>query len=495
MASRFGNLTAAFSNVKIRTMMILTLVVLGLIIIVGVLGLRRANNIPTGTQLSKASQLESVPGLSPTSPQYAQVQQQVNQQNYDAALTTQGTAVPTIVNQQSLLNGQNIGLDGQSGNNNGMDSNGLSQGDSNAANGMDGNQANGAAGTGMGAGAGTGSDTSASDAEIKALQAQQKAQLDDMQKKLDALSSQQQQQLLQQTQAGMQKEAQSILASWNSDSGNPTQAYVPGNAEKTAASTHTAASGASDAQSSEKSSSNTNQSANNANQPLIKAGSILFASLDTAVNSDEPGPVMATIVTGQYKGTKLIGSIQNNPAIPGSNGPEKLILSFSTMSVPYLPQSIDVTAVAIDPDTARTALASDVNHHYVERYGSLFASSFLEGYGQAVTQSGSTVTVSPFGGTNTQYSQLNPEEELIAGFGQIGQDWGQQLGQTFNRKNTITINAGISLGVLFLDDVSADADNAPQPMATTVTTQTSTATQAASSGSTALTPVLNPTQS
>ena len=44
--------------------------------------------------------------------------------------------------------------------------------------------------------------------------------------------------------------------------------------------------------------------------PLIKAGSILFAVLDTAVNSDYPDtPVLATIVDGKYKGAKLLGKL------------------------------------------------------------------------------------------------------------------------------------------------------------------------------------------
>ena len=42
-----------------------------------------------------------------------------------------------------------------------------------------------------------------------------------------------------------------------------------------------------------------------------------------------------------------------------------------------------IDAFAIDLATARTALASDVDHHALERWGSLLAASFLEGYGNA----------------------------------------------------------------------------------------------------------------
>jgi intracellular multiplication protein IcmE len=43
--------------------------------------------------------------------------------------------------------------------------------------------------------------------------------------------------------------------------------------------------------------------------PLIKAGTIIFGVLDTAVNSDYPDtPVLVTIVDGPYKGAKLLVS-------------------------------------------------------------------------------------------------------------------------------------------------------------------------------------------
>lgn len=478
MASRFANLRDAFSNVKIRTMMILTLGIVALVMIVGFLGFRRSNNASLNTaQLARPGQLNSVPGLSPTSPQYAQIQQQVNQQNYQSALANQGTTVPTIVNQQNTLGSDGLGSDSNN-------SNILGNGNGNGNGNTNGQGANGIGGNGSNlTNSGANGTDNLNSAELKNIADQQKAQLDAMQQKLDALSSQENQQVLQQTQANMQKEAQNIMASWNGDSGTPNQAYVAGEPEKV-----------SPASTNPTPTLNANQSALanlqiNTDQPIVKAGSILFASLDTAVNSDEPGPIMATIVTGPYKGTKLIGSIQNSPAIPGSNGPEKLILSFTMMNVPYLPQSIDVTAVAIDPDTARTALASDVNHHYVERYGSLFASSFLEGYGQAVTQAGSTVTVSPFGGTNTQFQQLNPEQEVAAGLGQVGESWGQQLGQTFNRKNTIEISAGISIGILFLDDVDVDTDNTPQNNTNTPVNATANSTQNVTPATPSLTPV------
>jgi len=40
---------------------------------------------------------------------------------------------------------------------------------------------------------------------------------------------------------------------------------------------------------------------------FARAGDVSYAVLDTAVNTDEPGPITATIVQGELKGTKILG--------------------------------------------------------------------------------------------------------------------------------------------------------------------------------------------
>ena len=89
---------------------------------------------------------------------------------------------------------------------------------------------------------------------------------------------------------------------------------------------------------------------------MLKTGDILHAVLETAVNSKEPSPIMAKIVTGDLKGTRLVGSI-------GVSG-KKVVLQFNRANVPGLNKSLNISAVAIDPETSRTAMASEVNNHY-----------------------------------------------------------------------------------------------------------------------------------
>tara|TARA_R110002110_G_scaffold404606_1_gene623012 strand:+ start:9389 stop:10807 length:1419 start_codon:yes stop_codon:yes gene_type:complete len=187
-------------------------------------------------------------------------------------------------------------------------------------------------------------------------------------------------------------------------------------------------------------------SAKKAKLEIIKAGTILFGVLDTAVNSDEPGPVLATIVHGKYKGAKLIGSIAHEAR------QERLLMNFETMTMTSRPTSMSVKVVAIDANTARTAVGSDVDKHYLLRYGSLFASSFMEGYAKAITEQGTT-TVSPLTGTTTtQKPELSGKEEFLTALGEVGKRWGQQIRPLFNMPYTVTVNQGTGLGLLFLSD-------------------------------------------
>ncbi|ETO92534.1 type IVB secretion system protein DotG/IcmE [Legionella oakridgensis] len=186
---------------------------------------------------------------------------------------------------------------------------------------------------------------------------------------------------------------------------------------------------------------------------LIKTGEVMFAVLDTSVNSDEPSPILATIVSGKFKGTKLIGSF-NLP----SNA-DKMVISFNTMSVPGAAKTTSISAYAIDPNTARTALASYTNHHYLLRYGSLFASSFLEGFGNAFQSANTTITIGGTAGAQTTTVQSgigrSIMENAVIGLATLGKNWGQEAQQLFNTPTTVEVCAGTGIGILFTQDVTS----------------------------------------
>ncbi len=88
--------------------------------------------------------------------------------------------------------------------------------------------------------------------------------------------------------------------------------------------------------------------------------------------------MLATIIAGPFKGAKLLGKLNL------AQGMDKVSLNFNLMNEDDWIKGKTVNAFAIDPDTARTVMASNVNYHYLKRYGSMFASSFLTGYANGI---------------------------------------------------------------------------------------------------------------
>lgn len=182
-------------------------------------------------------------------------------------------------------------------------------------------------------------------------------------------------------------------------------------------------------------------------RPIIKAGSILYAVLDTTVDSDYPDtPVMATIVQGQYKGAKLLGKLVL------AKGQDKISLNFNLMDMEDWPTTKTISAFAIDPDTARTVMASEVDHHYLKRYGAMMATSFLSGYSSAVTQEGESTT--GIFGTSTSHPALSPGNKIAVGLGQIGTNMSSIASEYIKTPTTVKVNSGVGLGILFMGDVA-----------------------------------------
>ena len=185
---------------------------------------------------------------------------------------------------------------------------------------------------------------------------------------------------------------------------------------------------------------------------LLKTGDIIFAVLDTSVNSDQPGPILATIVSGQFKGARLIGSFN----LPSNS--DSLVISFNTMSVPGAAKSTSISAYAIDANTAQTALSSRADHHYLLRYGSLFASSFLEGFGNAFQSANTTVTIGgTAGGDNVTVQNgigRSALQNAVIGMATLGKSWGQAAQQQFSTPTTVEVFAGTPMGILFTQDLT-----------------------------------------
>ncbi|MCF6808134.1 hypothetical protein L3V79_07265 [Thiotrichales bacterium 19S9-12] len=202
-------------------------------------------------------------------------------------------------------------------------------------------------------------------------------------------------------------------------------------------------------------------SSNAANSPvIIKAGDIMFAVIGTAVNSDQVGtPVMATIVTGEYKGTKLLGSFQR--------ANDRLVVQFNLMSMPQMSKSIGISAYAIDSRTAQTALASNVDYHYLTRWGGLMASSFLAGFGDYFSDNSDTYELPSDGSGNTYVinasdTGLVARNGIYSGLGEVGNALSDKMSKNFDRPPTVTLDQGSGVGILFMSDVTLNGMQGPK---------------------------------
>lgn len=176
----------------------------------------------------------------------------------------------------------------------------------------------------------------------------------------------------------------------------------------------------------------------------VKAGDILYAIVDTGVNSDVPSAVMATVISGKYKNTRLLGSFQRFE--------ERLVLTFSRALLPN-GQSVQLEAYAIDPKTTEASVASSVNTHFFSRWGGLIAASFLEGFGEATKFSGAESVNNAFGEStgNTVFQTYSVADQAWIAAGKVGERTSEIFERNFDRPPTVYLESGANIGVLILN--------------------------------------------
>lgn len=189
-----------------------------------------------------------------------------------------------------------------------------------------------------------------------------------------------------------------------------------------------------------------------ANKSKIKiplAGNILYAVLVGRADSDVPGPVIAKILQGEYKGATLVGTFKK--------ANENLIISFNKLTVEKtadgeeINETVAINAVAVDTANIGTGLSTSVDRHLFEKLAIGFTSAFAQGFGQAVSNKGSTTYSSPTGTVTTSNGNLDTREQLLSAGGSAIAKSGQILDSEFgNRPTTVVVDGGTAIGVLFL---------------------------------------------
>ncbi|GAB0119837.1 DotG/IcmE/VirB10 family type IV secretion system protein [Acidisoma sp. 7E03] len=181
---------------------------------------------------------------------------------------------------------------------------------------------------------------------------------------------------------------------------------------------------------------------------LIPAGRGIYAHPILALSSDQTSPVIMQADSGPIAGDRMIGSFERQD--------DRLVIHIN--SIVHQGQTLGCDAVVVAPNTMEASVATGVDEHYVSRIILPAAAAFVQGLGQALaTTSNSTAVLSPFGGATTS-TNLNFQQQLGVAAGAAAGQIGSVLNQEAPKGPTVTLDANVGVGVMFLSDVKLPAN-------------------------------------
>lgn len=181
---------------------------------------------------------------------------------------------------------------------------------------------------------------------------------------------------------------------------------------------------------------------------LIPAGRLLYAQMDNRANSDVPGPVRVTILSGRFRGDYLLGK--------ATKSRDYLKIKFDKLHTKRY-GTVSVNAVALNMKHGTAGVATQVHHHWLARLGAPFLGYFLSGLGSAISQSGQRTVTTGLGTTVTNNPTYTAGQKLAIAAGKGAQGIGQRLESMSNIPTTVIENASTPIGVLFTQDVQQPA--------------------------------------
>jgi len=177
---------------------------------------------------------------------------------------------------------------------------------------------------------------------------------------------------------------------------------------------------------------------------IVPAGDIVYASMITEANSDVPGPILAQILSGPLKGGRLIGSFQVSE--------DYLVLSFRTLSIHGHSYAVD--AIALDPNTTLGGVATETDQRYFSRLILPAAAAFVSQFGQAISQAGTTTSISNGTVVVTQPS-VDTRQALYGGAGQAASQVSQFVSAAGNQvKPLVRVASNTPVGIFFTSPVT-----------------------------------------
>lgn len=177
---------------------------------------------------------------------------------------------------------------------------------------------------------------------------------------------------------------------------------------------------------------------------IVSAGSIVYGQLMNQLNSDLPGPVLVSLLSGPFAGGRAIGQLEVKS--------EYIILTFSKVikdGVVY-----QVQGVALDEETTLTGHRTDIDRHYFTRIILPAAAEFIKGYAGAAAETATSTTTTSGGGVAQDNPAPDAREQVFAGVEEGADQLSGILEDNAERPVTIHLDKGTTLGILFIDSVT-----------------------------------------
>lgn len=188
---------------------------------------------------------------------------------------------------------------------------------------------------------------------------------------------------------------------------------------------------------------------------LIPSGEIEYAQTLIEANSDIQGPVLAQMLTGPLKGSRLIGTFSVAEE-------DYLVLNFTTAVKDG--KDVDITAIALDPDTSLAGMATDVDHRYFRRIVMPAAAAFVKGFASAVSETGRTDVIVSGGTTGTgavttETAPADDEQRVATGVEEAATEISSIIKDMGEVETLVVIKAGTPVGVLFTEPVYKEEED------------------------------------
>lgn len=180
---------------------------------------------------------------------------------------------------------------------------------------------------------------------------------------------------------------------------------------------------------------------------IIYGGDIVTAKIDTFVNTDKPGPVKATILSGPLAGGNLLGQVERQ------EDTAKITFNAVTHAEKGISASID--AISLDAQSMQTGVATDVDNHIFEKYVVRPLATGAKSLADAIIQNRQS-TVANLTGIQTTNRPLNGGDQAAVVLGAMATQFvrdtrGQPLAPTVYVDPK---HPGSVVGVLFLKSVT-----------------------------------------